>query len=147
MAGWHHQLDGNEFEWTLGVGDGQGGLVCYDSWDHKESDMTERLNWTEYVARRIFLPSYLKIFFVIQEILLIHIYLREYFQKMLEFFYWNFIYFQTNSVYIDWYHFNIYLTQTLGMIYIDIGHCYHLRIKFKIFPERAYAIFIVLASR
>ena len=73
--------------------------------------------------------------------------LESIFKKMLEFFYWNFIYFQTNSVYIDWYHFNIYLTQTLGMIYIDIGHCYHLRIKFKIFPERAYAIFIVLASR
>ena len=47
MAGWHYWLDGREFEWTLGVGDGQGGLVCCDSWGHKESDMTERLNWTE----------------------------------------------------------------------------------------------------
>ena len=47
MAGWHHWLDGHESEWTLGVGDGQGGLACCDSWDHKESDMTERLNWTE----------------------------------------------------------------------------------------------------
>ena len=47
MAGWHHQLDGREFEWTPGVGDGQGGLVCYSSWDRKESDTTERLNWTE----------------------------------------------------------------------------------------------------
>ena len=46
MAGWHHQLDGHEFEWTLGVGDGQGGLACCDSWGHKESDMTEQLNWT-----------------------------------------------------------------------------------------------------
>ena len=46
MAGWHHQLDGREFEWTLGVGDGQGGLACCDSWCCKESDMTERLNWT-----------------------------------------------------------------------------------------------------
>ena len=45
MAGWHHWLDGREFEWTLGVGDGQGGLVCCDSWGHKESDTTERLNW------------------------------------------------------------------------------------------------------
>ena len=36
-----------EFEWTLGDGDGQGGLACCDSWGHKESDMTERLNWTE----------------------------------------------------------------------------------------------------
>ena len=46
-AGWHHQLDGCEFEWTLGVGDGQGGLVCCDSWGRKESDTTEWLNWTE----------------------------------------------------------------------------------------------------
>ena len=44
MAGWYHQLDGHEFGWTLGVGDGQGGLVCCDSWDRKESDMAERLN-------------------------------------------------------------------------------------------------------
>ena len=41
MAGWHHRLDGHEFEWTLGVGDGQGGLTCCDSWGHKESDTTE----------------------------------------------------------------------------------------------------------
>ena len=47
MAGWHHRLDGCEFEWTLGVGDGQGGLVWSNSWGCKESDMTERLNWTE----------------------------------------------------------------------------------------------------
>ena len=47
MAGWHHQLDGHEFEWTLGVGDGQGGLECRDSWGRKESDTTEWLNWTE----------------------------------------------------------------------------------------------------
>ena len=44
MAGWHHRLDGCEFERTPGVGDGQGGLVCCDSWGHKESDTTERLN-------------------------------------------------------------------------------------------------------
>ena len=47
MAWWHHQLDGREFEWTLGVGDGQGGLACCNSWGCKESDTTERLNWTE----------------------------------------------------------------------------------------------------
>ena len=41
-AGWHHQLDGHEFEWTPGVG-----LVCCDSWGPKELDMTEWLNWTE----------------------------------------------------------------------------------------------------
>ena len=44
MAGWHHQLDGRKFECTPGVGDGQGGLVCCDSWGHEESDTTERLN-------------------------------------------------------------------------------------------------------
>ena len=49
MAGWHHGLDGHESEWTLGVGDGQGGLACCDSWGRKESDMTERLNWTECI--------------------------------------------------------------------------------------------------
>ena len=47
MAGWHHWLDGRESEWTQGVGDGQGGLACCDSWGCKELDTTERLNWTE----------------------------------------------------------------------------------------------------
>ena len=47
MAGWHHRLDGHEFAWTPGVGDGQRGLVCCDSWARKESDMAERLNGTE----------------------------------------------------------------------------------------------------
>ena len=47
MAGWHHWLDGRESEWTLGVGDRQGGLACCDSCGHKESDTTEGLNWTE----------------------------------------------------------------------------------------------------
>ena len=47
MAGWHHQLHGRESGWTPGVGDGQGGLACCDSWGRKESDMTEQLNWTE----------------------------------------------------------------------------------------------------
>ena len=47
MAGWHHWLDRREFEWTPGVGDGQGGLACCNSWGCKESDMTEWLNWTE----------------------------------------------------------------------------------------------------
>ena len=45
MAGWHHGLDGRESEWTLGVGDGQGGLACCNSWGRKESDTTE--NWTD----------------------------------------------------------------------------------------------------
>ena len=50
MAGWRHWLDGRESEWTPGVGDGQGGLACCDSWGRRESDMTERLNWTELVS-------------------------------------------------------------------------------------------------
>ena len=48
MAGWHHWLDGHESEWTPGVGDGQGGLACCDSWGLKESDMIEQLNWTDW---------------------------------------------------------------------------------------------------
>ena len=47
MAGQHHRLDAHEFGWTPGVGDGQGGLACCDSWGCKVSDTTERLNWTE----------------------------------------------------------------------------------------------------
>ena len=47
MAGWHHWPDGHEFEGTLGVGDGQGSLACYNLWGRKESDTTEWLNWTE----------------------------------------------------------------------------------------------------
>ena len=47
MAVWHHRLDGQDFGWTPGVGDGQGGLVCCNSWGRKESHTTERLNWTE----------------------------------------------------------------------------------------------------
>ena len=52
MAGWHHQLDGHEFEWTPGVGDEQGGLACCDSWGRKESETTEQLNWTELIFCR-----------------------------------------------------------------------------------------------
>ena len=47
MVGWHHRVNGHEFGWTLGVGDGQGGLVCYGSWGRKESDMTEWMNWRQ----------------------------------------------------------------------------------------------------
>ena len=47
MAGRHHWLNGRESEWTPGVGDGQGGLVCCDSWGCKESDTTEWLIWSE----------------------------------------------------------------------------------------------------
>ena len=52
MAGWHHWLDAHEFGWTPGVGDGQGGLACCGSWGHKESDMTEWLNWTDDIHKR-----------------------------------------------------------------------------------------------
>ena len=44
MVGWHHLLNGHEFEQALGVGDGQGGLGCYSPWGHKGPNMTERLN-------------------------------------------------------------------------------------------------------
>ena len=47
MAGWHHLLNGREFEWTPGDGDRQGGLAGCDSWGRKESDTTEWLNWTK----------------------------------------------------------------------------------------------------
>ena len=47
IVGWHHRLNGHGFGWTLGVGDGQGGLVCCGPWGHKELDMTEQLNETD----------------------------------------------------------------------------------------------------
>ena len=47
MVGWHHQLSGHEFGWTPGIGYGQWGLACCDSWGHKELDMTEQLKLTE----------------------------------------------------------------------------------------------------
>ena len=47
MVGWHHRLNGHEFEQALAVGDGQRSLAYCSPWGHKESDMTERLNQTE----------------------------------------------------------------------------------------------------
>ena len=44
MVGWHHQLNGHEFEQALGVGDGQGGLACRSPWGHREPEMTEQVN-------------------------------------------------------------------------------------------------------
>ena len=44
MVGWHHQLNGHEYEQTLGVGEGQGGLACCNPLGHKESATTKRLN-------------------------------------------------------------------------------------------------------
>ena len=57
MAGCHHQLDGNEFEWSPRVGDGQGGLACCNSWRRKESDMTERLHWTSLSVQNALFKS------------------------------------------------------------------------------------------
>ena len=52
MVGWHHRLDGHEFEWTPGVGNGQGGLACCSSWGHKESDwVTELTSWLKWLER------------------------------------------------------------------------------------------------
>ena len=47
MVGWHHRLDGHEFQQAPGVSDGLGGLACYSPWVRKESDLTEQLNWSE----------------------------------------------------------------------------------------------------
>ena len=72
MAGWHHWLDGRESEWTPGVGDGQGGLACCDSGDHKESATTEQLNWCSCERNWLyhhvphFLWNWLVLCFVIQ---------------------------------------------------------------------------------
>ena len=54
MAGWHHWLDGRESEWTPGVGEGQGGLACFDSWGRKESDTTEWLIWSDSIKQNNF---------------------------------------------------------------------------------------------
>ena len=59
MVGWHHQLDGHGFGWTLGIGDGQGGLVCCDSWGRKESDTTDRLHFHFLAPQRASLVAQL----------------------------------------------------------------------------------------
>ena len=61
MAGWHHWLDGHESQWTPGVGDGQGGLACCDSWGRKELDTTERLIWSDLIWLRLSYGFYLSI--------------------------------------------------------------------------------------
>ena len=70
MARWHHWLDGRESEWTPGVGTGQGGLACCDSWGGKESDTSERLNWTDdsivYTYHNFFVRGHLGCFHVLQ---------------------------------------------------------------------------------
>ena len=57
MAGWHHRLNGHESGWTPGVGDGQGGLACCNSWGRKESDTTERLIWSDLTVANILLST------------------------------------------------------------------------------------------
>ena len=62
MVGWYHRLNGHGFGWTLGVGDGQGGLACCGSWGHKESDtMSDRteLNYLTVVGSLILIKSLL----------------------------------------------------------------------------------------
>ena len=51
MVGWHHQLDGHEFEQAPGSGDGQGGLMCCSPWGHKELDTTEQMNWADFLFK------------------------------------------------------------------------------------------------
>ena len=59
MVGWHHGLNGHGFEQDPGAGDGQGSLLCFSSWGHKELDMTEWLNWTELIMFfRVTAPVY-----------------------------------------------------------------------------------------
>ena len=58
MAGWHHWLNGHEFEQAPGVGDVQGSLGCYSPWGLKESNTTEWLNWTEMLAKTSYAVSH-----------------------------------------------------------------------------------------
>jgi len=55
MVGWHHWLNGHEFEQAPGIGNGQGGLACCRPWGCKESDRTEQLNWTEHSLNDVYL--------------------------------------------------------------------------------------------
>ena len=57
MVRWQHLLNGHEFGWILGVGDGQGGLGCCNSWGCKELDMTERLNWLNWWRQNNRIPK------------------------------------------------------------------------------------------
>ena len=60
MVGWHHRLSGHEFEYALGVGDGQGSLACCSPWGHKELDRTEQMNWTEMTEHLYSSSSFLQ---------------------------------------------------------------------------------------
>ena len=60
MAGWHHWLDGRESQWTPGVGDGQGGLACCDSWGRQDSDTIEQLIWSDLITSAFINPCHSK---------------------------------------------------------------------------------------
>ena len=53
IVGWHHQLNGHEFEQAPGVGGGQESLVCWSPWDCKETDTNEWLNWTSKIYKKL----------------------------------------------------------------------------------------------
>ena len=65
VVGWHHQLDGHEFEQAPGVGDGQGNLACCNPWGHNEPDMTEWLNWTEHTYSNFQISKNWNIFIIL----------------------------------------------------------------------------------
>ena len=67
MAGWHHQLDGHEFEQAPGDGEGQGSLTCCSPWGHRESDMTEQLNTFKRMCFPHYIHFYEQIFYYISE--------------------------------------------------------------------------------
>ena len=83
-AGWHHRLDGHGFGWTLGVGDGQGGLACCDSQGRKKSDMIEWLNWTELIL--FFSMTFITIWYIVY-----FIYLPILSLTWLHYFVWSYI--------------------------------------------------------
>ena len=64
-VGWHHQLNGHQFEQALGVGDVQGSMACYSPWGRKVSDRIERLNWTGLYGNFLLLPSLFHFFYFI----------------------------------------------------------------------------------
>ena len=76
-VGWHHQLNGHEFEHAPGVGDGQGSLVCCSPWGLKESDTTEQMNWTELKTALMQNQMSNRISFSRRQALLILIYLNR----------------------------------------------------------------------
>ena len=103
MVGWHHWLDGHEFEQAQGVGDGQGGLACCSPWGHKESDMTEQLNWTAHSANTseiVFLWAFLTSLETSTELYFLWIVLENHhFMKIkIHYFFWK-CFFQTIPTY------------------------------------------------